>query len=354
MPVRINYYPGEQVGPNNIIFLKETKPYIRPSGRKERKGTFICPLCGNHFDSLITNIRTGKTKSCGCKKKIDLTNKRFGKLVALKPTEKREINGSVIWECICDCGNKCEVASKYLTQGNRTSCCSCFNGKDLTNQKFGKLKVIKNLGYIPDRHSTFYECLCECGKITTVSGGDLKSGHTKSCGCLIYKQKDITNQKFGKLTALYFNGYTNSGHIKWHCICECGKEIDVVKSSLVSGHTKSCGCTNFSNGELKIEQLLKNNNIKYITQKIFNDCKNPKTNKSLRFDFYLPDYNYCIEYDGEQHFFSNGGWNTLEHLKQTQYRDNIKNQYCKEHNIGLIRIPYYNIDKITIKDLIKE
>lgn len=54
----------------------------------------------------------------------------------------------------------------------------------------------------------------------------------------------------------------------------------------------------------------------------------------------MSDYNTCIEYDGYTHFSANGGWNTEENLAKIQYSDRIKNNYCKEHNIKLIRIPY--------------
>lgn len=101
-----------------------------------------------------------------------------------------------------------------------------------------------------------------------------------------------------------------------------------------------------------IRKILKENNINFTQQKIFDDCINPKTQSKLRFDFYLPDYNCCIEYDGEQHFKET--FYFKDDLKTIQYRDQIKNQYCQKNNINLIRIPYYNIDKITIKDLIKE
>lgn len=343
---KIIYKKGDKLGPYNIEFVEEVEPYIKPDGRKERKGKFICPYCGENFETVITRIRIGKTKSCGCIKINNLEGKRFGKLTVIKPLNKRGNNGSIVWECLCDCGEKCEVSSKYLIGGQRTTCTKCSKSEDLINQKFGKLTVIESLNKKNKNGSTIWKCICDCGTIINVNAGDLKSGHTKSCGCLRYEQKDITNQKFGHLTALYFSGYTPSKRIKWHCICDCGKEIDVLKESLISGHTTSCGCHNVSKGEEKIEIWLNDRNIEYIVEKIFKDCINPKTKQKLRFDFYLPKYNCCIEYDGKQHFCACGGWSTEEHLKETQYRDNIKNQYCKNNDIKLIRIPYTEYDNI--------
>lgn len=97
-------------------------------------------------------------------------------------------------------------------------------------------------------------------------------------------------------------------------------------------------------GESYVEQALKDNNVSFEREYCFNDCLNPKTGYKLRFDFYLPDYNCCIEYDGEQHFKEAAIFqDSLEDRKQ---RDKIKDDYCKMNNIKLIRLPYWDIDKI--------
>lgn len=93
---------------------------------------------------------------------------------------------------------------------------------------------------------------------------------------------------------------------------------------------------------------LDNQNIEYISQYKFKDCRDKKP---LPFDFYLPQYNVCIEYDGRQHFepvdFAGKGeeW-ALENLKITQYHDEIKTNYCRDNNIHLLRIAYFqNIEE---------
>lgn len=103
---------------------------------------------------------------------------------------------------------------------------------------------------------------------------------------------------------------------------------------------KSCG-------EQKIQEVLCSLDIVYEKEKVFQNCINPKTKCLLRFDFYLPDHNCCIEYDGIQHFkYSNNGWNNKKHFEKVKYRDSIKNKYCQNNNIKLIRIPYFDFDKI--------
>lgn len=102
----------------------------------------------------------------------------------------------------------------------------------------------------------------------------------------------------------------------------------------------------YSRGEEKIERYLQENNINFVSQKRFDDCRNTKT---LPFDFYLPEYNICIEYDGTMHYrpikFLKEEMSHKKFRKQ-QVNDSIKNNYCKDSNIKLIRIPYWDFDKI--------
>ena len=119
----------------------------------------------------------------------------------------------------------------------------------------------------------------------------------------------------------------------------------------------SCGCSR-SKGELIIADLLKQNNILFVSQYHFNDLLSERNNIPYKFDFGIIDNNslsYLIEFDGEQHYFyqrnGNNSWNTEENFNKTQTRDKIKNDYCIKNNIPLIRIPYYIKDKITIEDL---
>lgn len=99
-------------------------------------------------------------------------------------------------------------------------------------------------------------------------------------------------------------------------------------------------------GERKIYLFLKQQNINFINEHFFEDCINIKTNYSLFFDFYLPNFNICIEFDGRQHFEQICFGQNDKDFKQRKERDEIKNQYCKSNNIKLIRIPYWDFNKI--------
>jgi len=109
------------------------------------------------------------------------------------------------------------------------------------------------------------------------------------------------------------------------------------------------GCPNCrkSRNEDLISKLLTDNNIKFKPQKTFEGCK---YKYSLSFDFYLPNFNTCIEYDGKQHYFDI--YNCPEEFKNTQLRDKIKNKFCKDNNIKLLRIKYgEDIENIIKKEL---
>ena len=106
---------------------------------------------------------------------------------------------------------------------------------------------------------------------------------------------------------------------------------------------KGCPKCNSSKGELKIERYLKENNINFENQKRFIDCIDVRP---LPFDFYLPELNICIEFDGIQHYKMIEFWGGSDKLKTQKIRDDIKNKYCLNNNIYLIRISYADFNNI--------
>ena len=237
-----------------------------------------------------------------------------------------------------------------------------------------KIYFIEELFKETDKKHRFGKFICpDCNKPIMVARIDqVKSGHSRRCqNCSqkiklewnktgLARKKDLTGRKFGHLTVICDDGSRQywfppdgkrRSEIMWLCECDCESHsrIHVSSSHLTSGHTTSCGC-NVSKGEDKVGKILYNNHIEFERQKKFNGCENPKTGYSLSFDFYLPRYNCCIEYDGEQHFKwhnHKNGWNTKQQVVDTQFLDGIKNQYCKDYHIHLIRIPYTDYDKLN-------
>lgn len=230
--------------------------------------------------------------------------------------------------------------------------------KDLTGQIFNRLTVLK-LDTERKSKQQYWICQCSCGTIKSIQRANLVSGLTQSCGCL-HKEKisnNLVGQKFGKLTVLKDSGKrTKERGIIWECQCECGKITEVSSNNLKQKTTISCGCLKQSQGEYIIENILKKNNISYKKEYVFSDLLSPK-NGYLRFDFAILDddnmVKKLIEYDGETHSTNYiGGWNTKEKIMYQQKCDELKNNYCKEHGIPLIRISYLNKDNISLNDLI--
>ena len=288
-------------------------------------------------------------------KKIDLTGQKFNRLTVLNEVLERK-GGRIYWHCKCDCGKEVDVRGDSLRDGSIKSC-GCLNKenhtRNLKGQRFGKLIALEPTDK-KDGSNIIWKFQCDCGNICEISTKHIST--TKSCGCLISETNSINikGQKFGKLTALYSLNKTQNGSIIWHCKCDCGNECDINGGNLRSGHTTSCGCIR-SKGENKIKELLLNNNIDFIREKTYPDCKDKEL---LRFDFYIPEKNYLIEYDGIQHFTTvsdnNPHWNTEENVSEVKRRDKIKNKYCKENNIPLIRIPYFKLNTLSLEDLLLE
>ena len=230
---------------------------------------------------------------------------------------------------------------------------------NLIGQRFGSLEVIERAE--SKNGKTFWKCKCDCGNEVTVFGYYLRSGHTKSCGCLRKQRnnsfKNEVGKKYNHLTVIKEYGRKEgikSDHIYWECECDCINHTRLIVdgTKLRNGHTTSCGCVTKSKGEEKIKDILTLNNISFIREKTFDNFKY-ENNSTPRFDFYVNN-KYLIEYDGIQHFKSTGGWSTEEYLKNVTKKDKIKNEYCKDNNIPLIRIPYTYYDDLCLEDLLLE
>ena len=156
------------------------------------------------------------------RKPTDLTNQRFGKLVALEPTDLRK-NGYTVWRCKCDCGNEALVPSRLLKNGC-TKSCGCVpkshRFEDLTGQRFGKLIVDHMVQERKAGHIQWF-CHCDCGGTVITTTSQLNSCNRKSCGCLFRPPlKDWVGKRFGKLVVTSDEGKWDGKH-HWHCICDC-------------------------------------------------------------------------------------------------------------------------------------
>lgn len=178
--------------------------------------------------------------------RIDRTGQRFGMLLVISETKKRDSAGSIIWKCRCDCGKTVDIPSRCLTPNTKS--CGCLNHINLTGRRSGMLVAIRPTEKRTSGKGIYWECKCDCGVTKLVAATEINKKSIRSCGCLrrtslSKKVLQLKGQRFGSLTVLeQADERSHNGRVIWKCRCDCGNITYVTASSLSSGITKSCGC----------------------------------------------------------------------------------------------------------------
>lgn len=327
-------------------------------------------------NQLITTKWNPKTKSYYESKGYNYTGigtELYVKAKDLKPVSRERI------KITCDfCGKE---VYPMMTDYNRRktkdldSCDECKTAKthfitmlEERKEKFKLLREICNQNdYILLTDESEYtklkmdiEYICKKhGKQSQQLQVLLRGGICRACAYEKFAKNQSFTPEYVKSIINSINGnkllnpedYINSKTINLRIKCGlCGNEFICSLYSYVKNNQTRCQvCSKKeSSSEFIIRKFLESNNILFIKQKKFLDCKDKFP---LPFDFYLPDYNLCIEFDGQQHYEPRFG---NEEFEVTKKHDEMKNQYCKEHNINLLRIPYWeghNIEEIISKQL---
>lgn len=228
--------------------------------------------------------------------------------------------------------------------------------KELQNKEYEFVDVIE----YKSATDVIYKCKI-CGEIYHASIETINNGYIhRPCFSKFHKlqkqsHNDVVAKIFNKNPHLIVIGnYTGAkNNIRIKCN-QCGFEWESNANELYS-KIKYCPQCCMSYGEYRISQYLLFNNINFVTQKTFDGCE---YHKKLRFDFYIPDYNICIEYQGKQHYvpvdFTSKLTETEKEnvLKENIIRDNIKREYCNKNNIHLLEIKYTEFE--YIEDILDE
>lgn len=168
---------------------------------------------------------------------------------------------------------------------------------------------------------------------------------TKTHEQFIKQVKEIHGDKY-----VVVSEYIKSDkHVQVYCN-KCKNIFSIKASHLTSGH--GCGVCTKSKGEEQIKIILNKLGCKYIREFRFDDCRGVK--KTLPFDFYMEEFNLCIEFQGIQHFEPVEMFGGQPQFETQQFNDNCKRKYCKDKNIYLLEIPYWdqkNIENILINKL---
>ena len=257
----------------------------------------FCKKCKMYFWQIPINHLQGKgCKICGIKKRVisqSLTTEEFIKRAKKIHHNKYDYSKSV-----------------YKNQNTKVKifCKNC-------NSYFFQY---------PAKHLLGQDCKCRKSE-------KMHAKLMSSLNEFIQKAKKVFGDRYDYSKVNYYNNATKV------CITcnKCKKDFYITPAN----HLRNRGCPycKQSKGELKIENWLLIHKIKYIIQKRFIDCYDKN---SLPFDFYLPDYNACIEYQGKQHYIPWRLETDTYNLEKRQLHDKIKKEYCKRNNILLIEIKY--------------
>lgn len=323
------------------------------------KMKYHCRICDN-YDSISWQIIQ---RGCGCsicaiqkikdKQKLDI---EFVKSEFIKYgftlLDFNYKNTGTPLSCICKCGELTETTLDAVRRGSGCMKCGIESRSKKSKLSYDFVKdyflqyryILLEDTYV--NWETKMKYRCDKGHINYMHWNAFKNGSRCPDCSPQYKKKTIEFvrnefEKYGYklLDDVYINNETPLNYK-----CPKGHMGKITWANFQFG--QRCGKCDESKGERKIYDYLKVNNIIFIREYKFKGCKNKK---SLPFDFAIFNDNnlYClIEYDGEFHYKSIeifGGEDRLEYLQQN---DQIKNKYCQDNNIKLIRIPYWDFDNI--------
>lgn len=336
MGKKITYKENEPVNEEgNLVYVGEAEPHISSSGVRERRilvKDLDAPDGQNIFSAAVGSVRAGTVKHA--------------------PSVRRELSYQSRRQYNFNFGDFVNPSQTliYISEG--------IPKETMSGEKRRTLRV-------KDIYSNeVFDCLLNSIVHDRITMGP---EHRKQRHTEIIKKVAKENRKYQEgdwvtnnilfveeLSPLFDNSNIPVRYGKFY-----NSELDIyftsrLRSVLYNGVNGSSQLRLYSNGERKIKTILDANNVFYLTEYSFKDCVNPKTGKRLRFDFYLPNSNMLIEFDGEQHYKSTGGWNNKKAFKERVIRDSIKDLYANEHHIKLLRIPYWDLNKLSYQYLIEK
>lgn len=299
----------------------------------------------------------------------DIVGNTFGRLTVKAYSDKK--NGMHYYLCDCLCGRvNVRVSRRGLLCGDTRSC-GCLHKhagevstEDLTGMRFGRWLVLgkgnRRVSKSGKTRRTMWTCRCDCGRVKDVGARALKTGMSMSCGCLQKERvsealtDDLTGRRFGFLTVRYRNGsmHGNGSGGKaavWHCVCDCGRELDVPGWLLKNGDYSSCGCNKTSKYELYVMQYLEScgyvQDVDYFREKTYSGLVGCGGG-SLRFDFFVCLHSgelVLIECQGAQHYRPVKWFGGEATFQKQQANDVVKREFAIASGLRLVELPYTKV-----------
>lgn len=349
--------------------------------KNNKKRAYICRCaCGTIRSVDAYALSSGYSKSCGCGRTLsneEITGNKFGKLTVIGVDTDKYGEG-VHLKCLCECGTVKSYRRNHLLSG-RVKSCGCENRrlsserqfKDMTGKRFGRLVALEADHKETDscgNSEIYWKCQCDCGTAVVVRGSSLRSGFTKSCGCLQKEASaqraqnrtiDLIGKRFGYLTVKERVSISDDNRFtKWKCVCDCGNEKLADGYYLKKGMISSCGCLKQSKYELFVLQYFEEKGYTspedYEYQKRFDDLRG-FGNKPLSYDFavYRDGVLFTlIECQGQQHYKAVDMFGGDEQFAKQQLHDEAKLQYSQKLGVPLIEIPYTVVNYDEVKTIL--
>lgn len=350
---------------SQIQFVDEVKavnPNILIIGNYINSKTKIlsqCLICGYEWDANpYVLLRGGGCPNCVGNRKY--THDEFVELLKTVNSnltvtgEYRSMNQKIKVRCNI-CGYEWMSKASHLFNGHGCPKCVGFyktHDEFMSEASKRKNKKIKILGNYVNSHTEIDVMCLTCGRkwgmlpYGILNGNGCKVCSVKNNGINLRKTMDDFIKDVYDIhgDSIQIKGLYVNAKQRVKCKCSiCGHEWNPIAESLLAGY----GCPNCKKswGEIRIEKYCIKNNIAYTrTQKY--DGLYGVGGRNLSYDFYLPLYNLLIEFQGEQHIHSKEHFGGEKQLKKQQEHDRRKREYAKTHNINLLEIWYYDIDKV--------
>lgn len=309
----------------------------------------ICPN-GHVYETKLSSFKEGRRCPKCRQVSYETVRENVEKMGFKLITQKEEyINASMKLKVKCCNGHLQE--KRYDSFLSNKGCWVCRNENKKLKYEDVKLHIesegYKLLSKEYAKASEYIELECPNGhKYKTTYASFKQGGRCKKCLHQSYRLsynevKDIfKSEGYTLLSENYIN-------LKENLDVECpsGHRFEISLSNFKWGKQRCLNCqdSNISKGEREVKRVLEKFEIDFTQQYKFKDCRDKR---ELPFDFYIPSKNIVIEFDGEQHFKEKEKFGGILGFAQTILHDCIKNNYCINNNIKLIRIPYWEIDNI--------
>ena len=333
--------------------------------------TITCPIHGDFIQSAGSHLGGSGCSKCGSDEvaqKLKLSTDEFIKRSKVAHENQYDYSKTVYVNGSTKVVVTCPIHGDFLTlPGNHmrgSGCPECFGTKKRTTQEFidlarkfhGDKYDYSEANYLGSEKPIHIICP-EHGSFNQLAANHLKGDICPKCAG---NQKSSTQEFISKSRLIHGDRY-NYDKVEYTTnktpvVITCPKPNHGDFVQKPNAHLSGSGCPicSESRGEKYVSLILAELGVQFTRQAKFNDCVNYSTGKKCRrlpFDFYLPTYNSVIEFDGIQHYKEVGFWGGSKSLKSQQVRDQIKNQYCKDKGIKMIRIPY-TMDKENIRPLL--